>query len=42
MRVIEGDKVKKGDTLAVIEHNDMKAMLASRRSAGAANGGRAR
>ncbi len=30
MRVIEGDKVKKGDTLAVIEHNDLKAMLASR------------
>ena len=30
MRVVEGDKVKKGDTLAIIEHNDMKAMLASR------------
>ena len=34
MYVDEGMKVKKGDTLAVIEHNDMKAMLASRRSAG--------
>lgn len=32
MRVIEGDKVKKGDTLAVIEHNDLKAMLASRQA----------
>ena len=30
MLVDEGDKVKKGDTLAVIEHNDLKAMLASR------------
>ena len=30
MRVDEGMKVKKGDTLAVIEHNDLKAMLASR------------
>ena len=30
MLVEEGKKVKKGDTLAVIEHNDMKAMLASR------------
>ena len=30
MLVAEGDKVKKGDTLAVIEHDDMKAMLASR------------
>jgi RND family efflux transporter MFP subunit len=30
MLVTEGDKVKKGDTLAVIEHEDMKAMLASR------------
>ena len=30
MRVEEGMKVKKGDTLAVIEHNDLKAMLASR------------
>jgi RND family efflux transporter MFP subunit len=30
MCVEEGRKVKKGDTLAVIEHNDMKAMLASR------------
>jgi RND family efflux transporter MFP subunit len=30
MCVEEGKKVKKGDTLAVIEHNDIKAMLASR------------
>ena len=30
--MIEGDKVKKGDTLAVIEHNDLKAMLASRQA----------
>jgi RND family efflux transporter MFP subunit len=30
MCVEEGMKVKKGDVLAVIEHNDMKAMLASR------------
>lgn len=30
MSVEEGMKVKKGDTLAVIEHNDLKAMLASR------------
>jgi RND family efflux transporter MFP subunit len=30
MYVREGLKVKKGDVLAVIEHNDMKAMLASR------------
>jgi RND family efflux transporter MFP subunit len=30
MCVVEGMKVKKGDTLAVIEHNDLKAMLASR------------
>jgi RND family efflux transporter MFP subunit len=30
MYVQEGMKVKKGDTLAVIEHNDMKALLASR------------
>ena len=30
MYVHEGMKVKKGDTLAVIEHNDMKALLASR------------
>jgi RND family efflux transporter MFP subunit len=30
MHVREGMMVKKGDTLAVIEHNDMKAMLASR------------
>ena len=30
MYVEEGMKVKKGDTLAVIEHNDMNAMLASR------------
>jgi RND family efflux transporter MFP subunit len=30
MYVHEGMKVKKGDTLAVIEHNDMKAMLASK------------
>ena len=30
MCVEEGMKVKKGDTLAVIEHNDLKAMLASR------------
>jgi RND family efflux transporter MFP subunit len=30
MCVEEGMKVKKGDTLAIIEHNDMKAMLASR------------
>ena len=32
MYVHEGMKVKKGDTLAVIEHNDMKALLASRRA----------
>jgi RND family efflux transporter MFP subunit len=30
MLVHEGMKVKKGDTLAIIEHNDIKAMLASR------------
>jgi RND family efflux transporter MFP subunit len=30
MYVREGMRVKKGDTLAVIEHNDMKALLASR------------
>jgi RND family efflux transporter MFP subunit len=30
MYVHEGMKVRKGDTLAVIEHNDMKALLASR------------
>ena len=30
MSVEEGMKVKKGDTLAVIEHNDLKALLASR------------
>ena len=30
MYVEEGMKVKKGDTLAVIEHNEMKALLASR------------
>ena len=30
MYVHEGMKVKKGDTLAVIEHNDVNAMLASR------------
>jgi RND family efflux transporter MFP subunit len=30
MCVEEGMKVKKGDILAVIEHNDLKAMLASR------------
>jgi len=30
MYVEEGMKVHKGDTLAVIEHNDLKAMLASR------------
>jgi RND family efflux transporter MFP subunit len=30
MYVREGMKVRKGDTLAVIEHNDMNAMLASR------------
>ena len=29
MAVEEGMKVKKGDTLAVIEHNDLKAMLAA-------------
>jgi RND family efflux transporter MFP subunit len=32
MYVHEGMKVKKGDTLAVIEHNDMKALLASRQA----------
>jgi len=32
MCVEEGMKVKKGDTLAIIEHNDMKAMLASRKA----------
>lgn len=30
MFVEEGMKVKKGDVLAIIEHNDLKAMLASR------------
>jgi RND family efflux transporter MFP subunit len=30
MCVVEGVKVKKGDTLAIIEHTEMKAMLASR------------
>jgi RND family efflux transporter MFP subunit len=30
MAVEEGMKIKKGDTLAVIEHNDLKAMLSSR------------
>jgi RND family efflux transporter MFP subunit len=30
MYVEEGMKVRKGDTLAVIEHNELKAMLASR------------
>jgi RND family efflux transporter MFP subunit len=30
MCVEEGMKVKKGDTLAIIEHNDLKAMLAAR------------
>ena len=30
MCVEEGMKVKKGDTLAVLEHNDLKAMLAAR------------
>jgi RND family efflux transporter MFP subunit len=30
MSVEEGMKVKKGDTLAVIEHNDLKALLAAR------------
>src|SRR5262249_44339998 len=30
MYVEEGMKVHKGDTLAIIEHNDLKAMLASR------------
>ncbi len=30
MCVEEGMKVKKGDTLAIIEHNDLKAMLAGR------------
>jgi RND family efflux transporter MFP subunit len=30
MYVEEGMKVKKGDTLAMLEHNDLKAMLASR------------
>jgi RND family efflux transporter MFP subunit len=30
MCVEEGMKVKKGDVLAIIEHNDLKAMLASR------------
>jgi RND family efflux transporter MFP subunit len=32
MYVEEGMKVKRGDTLAVIEHNDLKAMLASRKA----------
>jgi RND family efflux transporter MFP subunit len=32
MCVQEGMKVKKGDTLAVLEHNDLKAMLASRQA----------
>ena len=30
MCVEEGMKVKEGDTLAILEHNDLKAMLASR------------
>src|SRR5262249_55491045 len=30
MRVVEGSHVKKGDILAVIEHDELKAMLASR------------
>ncbi len=30
MCVEEGMRVKKGDTLAILEHNDLKAMLASR------------
>ena len=34
MAVEEGMKVKKGDTLAVIEHNDLKAMLAAREAQG--------
>jgi RND family efflux transporter MFP subunit len=32
MFVEEGDKVKKGDVLAVLEHNDLKALLASRQA----------
>ena len=41
MCVEEGMKVKKGDTLAVIEHNDLKAMLASREAQTLAHRGRA-
>jgi multidrug efflux pump subunit AcrA (membrane-fusion protein) len=32
MNVEEGSKVKKGDVLAVLEHNELKALLASRRA----------
>ena len=32
LNVEEGTPVKKGDTLAVLEHNDMKAMLDSRKA----------
>src|SRR4051794_8325763 len=32
MYVEEGSKVKKGDVLAVLEHNELKAMLASRQA----------
>src|SRR5262249_51617724 len=32
MLVEEGSKVKKGDVLAVLEHNELKALLASRRA----------
>ena len=41
MCVEEGMKVKKGDTLAVIEHNDLKAMLASREAQSLRTAGRA-
>jgi ABC-type antimicrobial peptide transport system permease subunit len=32
MNVEEGSKVKKGDVLAVLEHNELKALLGSRRA----------
>ena len=41
MFVEEGTKVKKGQVLAVLEHNELKAMLASRQATVAADRGRA-
>ena len=32
MEVEEGSKVKKGDVIAVLEHNDLEALLESRRA----------